>query len=106
MNEAVDNDPYICGYGGCYTEINPEEMQEGKDFGVIVFRNGAEWMVRPSRALPPRFTDPYEAITPEFPSEHIAYLLCKNHFVSLRAEIIANRGIGDGDLRKIMEESR
>ena len=43
---------YICGYNQCYTEINPDKMQEGKDFGIIVYRNGAEWMVKPSRVSP------------------------------------------------------
>ena len=106
MIDDKEDGSYICGYNECYTEIEPDKMQEGKDFGVIVFRNGAEWMVKPSRVLPIRFTNPYEDESPEFPVESIAYLLCKNHFVSLRAEIIANRGIGDGDLRKIMEGTR
>jgi hypothetical protein len=102
-----DDDPYICGHSGCYSEVDIETMREGRDYGVIVFRNGAEWMVNKYRRLPPIFTEHHEEDeNQEYPTESIAYLLCRDHFVLLRAEIIANRGIADMDIRKIMEGTR
>jgi hypothetical protein len=57
--------------------------------------------------LPPIFTEHHEEDeNQEYPTESIAYLLCRDHFVLLRAEIIANRGIADMDIRKIMEGTR
>ena len=92
-----DGDTYVCSYVNCYIEIDPVKMQEGRDFGVMVSRDSVEWRLsdnQPYGLFFPTIRDRGDDVeSDECPVKMDGYLLCKDHFVILRAEIMANQGI-------------
>ena len=101
MSEEIDNDGiYVCSYEGCYIEIDPVKMVEGKDFGVMISRDSVEWRLS-DRQPYGLFFNTRERETDECPIKMDGYLLCLDHFVVMRAEIVANQGIS-ADQFKLM----
>ena len=94
-------DVYLCSYGDCRNKINLDNMDEGKDFGVMVSIDNVEWRLtnKPMRGL---FYDEGKQSDEECPSRADGYLFCKQHFTVLRAEIIANRGIDTSQFKKLL----
>jgi hypothetical protein len=99
--DKEDSDTYACSYENCYVEIDTEKMQEGKDFGVMVSRDSVEWRLSDRQPYGLFFTEK-ERESDECPVKMDGYLLCRDHFVVLRAEIMANRGISVDQFKLIL----
>ena len=97
--DMEEGDTYVCSYESCYIEIDPVEMKEGTDIGVMVSRDSVEWRLshhQPYGLFFPAVEnrrDGEGGESDECPVKMDGYLLCKDHFVILRAEIMANQGI-------------
>ena len=95
------SDTYVCSYENCYIEIDPVKMKEGTDYGVMVSRDSVEWRLSDRQPYGLFFNTSDESELDECPTKMDGYLLCKDHFVILRAEIMANQGIS-ADQFKLM----
>jgi len=105
--DIEEGDTYVCSYESCYIEIDPEKMQEGKDFGVMVSRDSVEWRLSEHQPYGLFFhTRESSRETDECPVKMDGYLLCKDHFVILRAEIMANQGISVDQFKLMLGGSR
>ena len=103
--DIEEGDTYVCSYESCYIEIDPEKMQEGKDYGVMVSRDSVEWRLSDHQPYG-LFFHTREMETDECPVKMDRYLLCKDHFVILRAEIMANQGISADQFKMMLGDKR
>ena len=103
--DMEDDDTYICSYENCYTTIDPVKMNEGTDFGVMVSRDSVEWRLSDHQPYG-LFFHTREMETDECPVKMDGYLLCKDHFVILRAEIMANQGISADQFKLMLGDKR
>jgi len=104
------SDTYVCSYENCYIEIDPVKMKEGTDFGVMVSRDSVEWRLsdnQPYGLFFPTIRDRGDDVeSDECPVKMDGYLLCKDHFVILRAEIMANQGISADQFKLMLGDKR
>ena len=103
--DMEDDDTYICSYENCYIAIDPVKMKEGTDFGVMVSRDSVEWRLSDHQPYG-LFFHTREMEIDECPVKMDGYLLCKDHFVILRAEIMANQGISADQFKLMLGDKR
>tara|TARA_R100000656_G_C3952587_1_gene128712 strand:- start:1300 stop:1575 length:276 start_codon:yes stop_codon:yes gene_type:complete len=87
MNEEMSQDSHICDYRDCSKVIWFDDMIQGVDYDLMVYKG------RPRRDTEPDRMEPI--------SGDLVFILCRDHFYIAQAEMIANKGIDEEALREV-----